>query len=132
MNLYIFSHIVPGWAIAAIICATVLFFAIGIIVGILLTLVCWIFVHGIQQRKYIEPYRLQDNYTHCRKGLHTSVGHSSFILIWLWNWYSHWLLLCEEQERYVVYCVYCLSASTLMLFIYTQRKMTRSTWSLKK
>ena len=28
-------------------------------------------------------------------------GHSSYNRVWPWNWYSHWLLLCEEQERYV-------------------------------
>ncbi len=69
----LFSHIVPSWVIAVIICAVVLSFAIGIIVGILLTHFCGICVHGIQQGKSIinQPYRLvhaciyMNLYTHC-------------------------------------------------------------------
>ena len=42
-------------------------------------------------------------YAQCRKGWHSTVGHSSYNRVWPWNWYSRRLLLCEEQERYVVY-----------------------------
>ncbi|XP_064397682.1 uncharacterized protein LOC135344412 [Halichondria panicea] len=42
--------IVPTWVIVVTVCV-VIFFAVGIIVGILLTLFCRICVHGIQQRK---------------------------------------------------------------------------------
>ncbi len=51
VNYSISSHIVPCWIIAVIICAVVYFFAIGIIVGILLPLFCGICVQGIRQSK---------------------------------------------------------------------------------
>ena len=47
---------------------------------------------------------------HCRKVRHSTAGYSSYNRVWPWNWYSHWLLLCEEQERYIVYPYNCLSA----------------------
>ena len=45
---------IPSWVIAVIIFAVVLSFAIGIIVGILLTRFCGICVHGIRQSKSID------------------------------------------------------------------------------
>ena len=97
----------PSLVIVVSISAVVLSFAIGIIVGILLTHFCGICVQGIRRSKSIvnQPYRLVYVfvYVHCRKVWHSTVGHSSYNRVWLWNWYSHWLLLCEEQERYVVY-----------------------------
>ena len=90
--------------VVIIICAVVLSFATGIIVGILLTRFCGIGVQEIRQSKSIVSACIYMNlYTHCRKLWHFTVGHSSYNRVWPWNWYSHWLLLCEEQERYVVY-----------------------------
>ena len=72
--------------------------------GILLTRFCGIFVQGIQQGKSIDNATDQAcTCIMCRKVWHSTVGHSSYNRVWLWNWYSRRLLLCEEQERYVVY-----------------------------
>ncbi len=57
-------------------------------------------------------------YAHCREVWHSTVGHSSHNPVWPWNWYSHWLLLCEEQERYIVYCInIAYLPETLIFFI---------------
>ena len=47
------SLTVPTWVIVVIVCVVIFFFAVGIIVGILLTLFCRICVHGIQQSKFV-------------------------------------------------------------------------------
>ena len=47
----LFYHLVPPWVIPVIVCVAIVF-AIGIIVGILLTLFCGICVNGIQQSKF--------------------------------------------------------------------------------
>ena len=93
--------------VVIIICAVVLSFATGIIVGILFTRFCGICVQGIRQSKSFPSLQVKCMYVylsaHCRKLWHSTVDHSSYNRVWPWNWYSHWLLLCEEQERYVVY-----------------------------
>ena len=77
--------------------------------GILLTHFCGIFVQGIRQSKSMNNPAYRKSacrsivYAHCRKVWHSTVGHFSYNRVWSWNWYSHWLLLCEEQERCVVY-----------------------------